>query len=243
MEMERAGARRSYINASRKKSIRKKKRAYQPAIEKAVYGRDTISKMRNVVDYNTVSTRADNIIPLVSVLQTCPDWGNFSTSFQQYNLLKVSMKIFVGNTTAGTSAGPNNGIFSASPLGAIPATSYDSINTQYSNCSLVPKCGARINQDSEPILVGLPYNAQYYQPVGICEDGCLAKPSGPIILDQYASDGSGYTVGPWTFTGAECVPGVTPNPPTQPPQPDKCDALRNACEAKCDGRAYSFELV
>jgi len=107
MEMERAGARRSYINASRKKSIRKKKRAYQPAIEKAVYGRDTISKMRNVVDYNTVSTRADNIIPIVSVLQTCPDWGNFSTSFQQYNLLKVSMKIFVGNTTPGTSAGPN----------------------------------------------------------------------------------------------------------------------------------------
>lgn len=114
--------------------------------------------------------------------------------------------------------------------------------------STTPTCAAPVNpclskqdQDSDPILVGLPYNAQYYQTVGVCDNGCVQKPTGPVIVDQYANDGSGWAVGPWSFTGQQCTSGVTPEKPTQPPPEDQCTALRNACEAKCQGKAYVFD--
>lgn len=111
----------------------------------------------------------------------------------------------------------------------------------YPGC--VGQCAAKTGQDSDPILVGLPYHAQYYQTVGLCSDGCVQKPDGPVILDQYASDGSGYTVGPWSYTGQDCTAGVTPPKPAQPTPEDQCEAQRNACEAQCAGRAYTHDCI
>lgn len=120
------------------------------------------------------------------------------------------------------------------------------LNSLYPTCSSVPHCRDKRGQsidssDSYPIYTGLPYHAQYYQTVGLCVNGCKAVPSGPVILDQYASDGSGYTVGPWSYTGDECVPSVTPSPPPQPSPEELCENQKNACAAKCSGKAYSVD--
>lgn len=108
-------------------------------------------------------------------------------------------------------------------------------------CQLESPCAAKANQESDPILVNLPFHAQYYQTVGICKDGCLQKPSGSVILDKFASDNSGYAVGPWAFTGGQCTEGVTPGIPQQPTPEQQCAALRSACESQCEGRAYTFD--
>lgn len=96
-----------------------------------------------------------------------------------------------------------------------------------------------IYQDGQnyPVLTKLPYHAAYYQTVGVCIDSCVAKPVGPVILDQYASDNSGYTVGPFNFTGAQCTE-TTATPPPQPTPDEVCDNTRNACEAQCSGKSY-----
>lgn len=108
------------------------------------------------------------------------------------------------------------------------------------NCN--QKTGQPIYDDNEnyPVLVGLPYHAPYYQTVGACVEGCKAVPAGPVILNQYAADGSGYTIGPWAFTGDECTEGI-PTPPDQPSPDDVCASQRNACEAQCAGKAYTFD--
>lgn len=104
-----------------------------------------------------------------------------------------------------------------------------------------PKSGHPIYDETEgyPVLTGLPYHAAYYQTVGVCIDHCRAKPVGPVILDQYASDNSGYTVAPFHFDGASCTE-TTAQPPPQPDDQKKCENIQNACESKCAGRAYTF---
>lgn len=113
--------------------------------------------------------------------------------------------------------------------------------TYPTGCTAVNPCEEKTDQPSDPVLIGLEFHAAYYQTVGICQGGCTQKPSGPVIIDQFASDGSGYTVGPWSFTGDQCTEGVTPPVPEQPAPEDQCSALRNACEAQCDGRPYVFD--
>lgn len=110
------------------------------------------------------------------------------------------------------------------------------------NCT-ASQCLAKSGQLAAPIYVGLPYHAAYYDTAGLCVDSCQAKPQSGVTLDSYASDGSGYAVGPWSFTGAGCTAGVTPNPPAQPDPEDQCSAQRNVCEAQCVGRAYAFNCT
>lgn len=126
--------------------------------------------------------------------------------------------------------------------GACSGGFYDYTDTDtYIVSTTLNACASKTNQASDPILIGMPYNAAYYQTVGVCQDNCIQKPSGPVILSQYANDGSGWTVGPWSYTGSPCVAGVTPAKPTQPSPADQCENMRNACEAKCEGRAYVFD--
>lgn len=133
----------------------------------------------------------------------------------------------------------------------IPATrvygfDHASIQAAYGDCPAPNPClgkqGAPIYEDSlgYPSLTNLPYHAPYYQTVGVCIDGCKAAPSGPVILNQYADDGSGWTVAPFTFTGAPCD-SQTENPPPQPPPEDVCSHIRNACEAQCAGKSYDYD--
>lgn len=90
----------------------------------------------------------------------------------------------------------------------------------YSCVNCQPKTGQPIFDDENgyPVLVGLPYHAAYYVTVGVCIDQCKAAPAGPVILDQFASDGSGYTVGPFHFDGTPCNPS-TAAPPRRSPRP------------------------
>lgn len=113
--------------------------------------------------------------------------------------------------------------------------------SQYLTCG--PDCTAKTNQEAAPVFIGLPYHLPYYETVGLCVDQCEAKPITPpgqagIVTSGFASDGSGYTIGPWTYTGQQCVAGVHSTPPEQPAPEDQCSALRNACEAQCQGRSY-----
>lgn len=116
---------------------------------------------------------------------------------------------------------------------------------QYLTCpnnACAAKTGQPIYNDSlnYPVLTKLPYHAAYYTTVGVCIDSCVAKPNGPVILDQYASDNSGYTVGPFAFTGEPCTE-TTAQPPPQPTPDEVCANTRNACEAQCDGKAYQHD--
>lgn len=118
------------------------------------------------------------------------------------------------------------------------------INTAAALKAAYPACVAPCpapGTNADPILVGMPYHAAYYDTVGVCSDGCVKKPITGVTLDSYAADGSGYAIGPWQYTGAHCTAGVTPDQPQQPSPEDQCDAQRNACEAKCEGRAYTFD--
>lgn len=106
-------------------------------------------------------------------------------------------------------------------------------------CLASNPCQPKTGQPGEPFYTGLPYNSDYYETVGLCVQGCVIKPdSSSPILSGYASDGSGWAVGPWKFNGQDCITGVHDNPPAQKTPEEQCDSLRAVCEAECDGRAY-----
>lgn len=92
-----------------------------------------------------------------------------------------------------------------------------------------------------PIYTGLPYDAQTYYETGICDNGCVAKPAGGVVANDYADDGSGYMIGPWEYTGDQCEAGVTSELPPQPPQEELDDAGDKSCQHKCAGRAYQYD--
>lgn len=102
-------------------------------------------------------------------------------------------------------------------------------------------CTPKTNQPGSPIYTGLPYDSQYYETAGICDDGCVAKPASGVTSNTYAQDGSGYIIGPWTYTGEQCQSGITPDLPPQPPPEDQDDAGNKACQSKCAGRAYQYD--
>lgn len=111
---------------------------------------------------------------------------------------------------------------------------------QYLSCTQ-DECAPKEGQPGAPIYTGLPYDAQYYETAGICDDGCVAKPANGPTLNSYANDGSGYIIGPWTYTGDQCEVGVTPELPPQPEPEEGCEAANNACQAKCQGRAFQAD--
>lgn len=138
-----------------------------------------------------------------------------------------------------TASGYTGNVASLPGMDAGLASNYQNFLAGYSCANCQPKTGQPIFDDENgyPVLVGLPYHAAYYVTVGVCIDQCKAVPVGPVILDQYASDGSGYTVGPFSFDGTPCNPS-TSAPPAQPSPEDVCSNTRNACEAQCEGKAY-----
>lgn len=108
-------------------------------------------------------------------------------------------------------------------------------------CDTPDPCQDKQGQPGAPIYVGMPYDAQYYENVGVCDNGCAAKPSSGPIANSYANDGSGFVIGPWTYTGTSCEEGVTESLPPQPPPDESCEAFTNACQAKCAGRAFQVD--
>lgn len=110
-------------------------------------------------------------------------------------------------------------------------------------CPVPNPCEGKEGQSGAPIYTGLPYDAHTYEQTGICDNGCVAKPAAGPILSSYADDGSGYIIGPWTYTGDPCETGVTSPLPAQPTPEDQTDQGENACQAKCQGRAYQFDAA
>lgn len=167
----------------------------------------------------------------------------------QANFAYVTLASCVNNTwtVLGSYPGSNylgSVVFEGERIGTTYSTiTLANIQALHPTCPIANPCASKTDQASDPILVNLPYHAQYYETVGICQDGCIQKPSGSVILDKFARDGSGYAVGPWKYTGQQCVEGVTPSTPAQPTEEEKCDALRNACESTCQGRAYTFNCT
>lgn len=125
------------------------------------------------------------------------------------------------------------------PTGNFPVT----VQSQPLSCPAANPCEQLANTPGDTTLVGMPYHAQYYETVGVCSEGCVQKPSGSVIMEKFASDGSGYIIGPWSYTGDQCTAGVTAAIPAQPSQEEVCGELRNACEAKCAGAAYTFDCT
>jgi len=108
-------------------------------------------------------------------------------------------------------------------------------------CPAANPCEEQQGQPGAFMYVGLPYDSQTYSETGICDNGCVAKPSAGVTSDTYADDGSGYIIGPWTYTGDQCEAGVTSDLPPQPPQEQIDDAADKVCAAKCAGRSYQYD--
>lgn len=110
MEVERAGARSALFARSRRGPFKKKfikRTGYQPQISRALYGRETVVKLSYTKDLFTSLARLRSVEGLVAALRASNDYTNYSNSFQQFNILKVSMRILIGNTAAGTTALPS----------------------------------------------------------------------------------------------------------------------------------------
>lgn len=178
-------------------------------------------------------------------------WGSPTTSLWGTNVNRIDFIVWWKETPTGTwnAKGANYNYFpnSYTPNQAnfkeVNSTSLSAadVNALYPQC--VGQCAGQQGQAADPVLVGLPYNADYYGTVGICSNNCQIKPTGGVVLSQYANDGSGWTVGPWGYTGQECTPGVTPAKPNQPSPEEQCENQRDACQAQCDGRAFEHNCT
>lgn len=162
-------------------------------------------------------------------------WNNY-----QYAIVRM---------TAGGWTSHVTGSFSLLAGVSVPGTqdsdwSSTHLNVAYPVCGTPPNpCEGKQGQDGATVYTNLPYDALTYEQTGICDDGCVAKPATGPILNSYASDGSGYIIGPWTYTGEQCETGVTSELPPQPPQENNDDAGKNACQDKCAGRAYQYDPI
>jgi len=98
-----------YIRRSRYKTPFKKMVGYeQPAITRSLYGKENIVKLRRIVDVTTVATggqyQAKPVLGLVEQLQLSNDWASCAASYQQYNILNVTVKMYVASTQLGSTA-------------------------------------------------------------------------------------------------------------------------------------------
>lgn len=118
------------------------KKVMAPAITRSVYGKETILKLRRIQDVSTtsggLSYQAKPVHGLVSQLQLTNDWANCSGTFQQYNILNVSMKIYFASTQCGNTASSPNlvsmGLGYSSTSGALTNLNQISDFKQYIIC-------------------------------------------------------------------------------------------------------------
>jgi len=126
MEVERGLARRKTLSRSRQRFGFKKKyiarTGYQPQISRALYGRETVVKLCYTKDLFTSLARVRAVEGLVANLRASNDYANYSNSFQQFNILKVKVRVLIGNTSAGTTTLP-----SANVLGLCYSLKSDSV--------------------------------------------------------------------------------------------------------------------
>lgn len=91
--MERRANRSAYVSRSRK-IFKKKKRPYMPLIREVAFGRTTSAKLRIFGTLQTGSSGPMNtVLAMVQQLQTSNDWSDFSTSYQFYNVNKITVQI------------------------------------------------------------------------------------------------------------------------------------------------------
>lgn len=113
MEVERSGARRAYIARSRfRRGGFKRKNAgkaikYQAPLERCITAKAIVVKLRTLVDITTAATYANAVHALVAQLRNGNDWTNYANSYQQFNILKVSIRIILGTTEVGSTTLPN----------------------------------------------------------------------------------------------------------------------------------------
>jgi len=86
--------------------------AEQPAISRSIYGEEQIVKLRRIQDVSTTgggaSYQAKPTLGLVAQLQLCNDWANYAGTYQQYNIVNVSIKMYVASTQLGdTTSSPH----------------------------------------------------------------------------------------------------------------------------------------
>lgn len=105
MDVERASARRAYLNRSR--SFRRRPIRKVAKISDARYGRETTVKMSMIKTYDSTSGGLVNYVDgIVALLQLSPDWANYSSSFQLFNINKIKVQLLMGATPPGDTGQP-----------------------------------------------------------------------------------------------------------------------------------------
>jgi len=108
MDEMRRRNRSGFIKRTRSKASFKKMVAIeQPAITRSLYGRENIMKLRRIYDISTTGPApytAKPVIGLVEQLQLCNDWASCAGTYQQYNILNVTVKMYVASTQLGSTA-------------------------------------------------------------------------------------------------------------------------------------------
>jgi len=105
--MRKAG-RSKFIRKSRYKPLKKLGGYEQPMITRSLYGKENIMKLRRILDVSTSATggnyQAKPVIGLVEQLQLSNDWASCAGTYQQYNIINVSVKMYVASTQLGSTA-------------------------------------------------------------------------------------------------------------------------------------------
>jgi len=115
MDLERRAGRTSYFGRSRSRmnmGFKKRRNArkamkYQAPLERAITAKAIIVKLRTLKDMTTSTNIARSVYGLVAVLREGNDWTNYQNSYQQFNILKVSVRIILGTTEIGSTTLPN----------------------------------------------------------------------------------------------------------------------------------------
>jgi len=98
----------SALQRTRSKFGAKKMIGYeQPAITRSLYGRENILKLRRILDVQTSGPApftAKPVIGLVEQLQFSNDWASCAGTYQQYNILNVTVKMYLASTQVGDTA-------------------------------------------------------------------------------------------------------------------------------------------
>jgi len=93
MEVERSKGKKSHLARSRSKFYK------EPAISKAVYGKETVVKLTTTV--KGLTTNLDgvwrSVYAMNQTLRASNDWQNYADSYQNFNILKVKVQIVTGS--------------------------------------------------------------------------------------------------------------------------------------------------
>lgn len=79
----------------RNKYIAKKRAAFQPPIQRAIYGKSFTVKLSKYTNATTDGFNVwQTVYPLVNLLQSTNDWASYASSNSLFNILQVTVHVF-----------------------------------------------------------------------------------------------------------------------------------------------------